>query len=86
MTTVRDDNKIPVSTVDARGLACPLPLLKAKQGLRHLVLGEVLEVLATDAGSWRDFHAFAQQAGHGLLVAEDCGDSYRYLIQRGEIQ
>lgn len=83
MIAITSDNSAPVSTVDARGLACPLPLLKAKQALRHASAGEVVEVLATDAGSWRDFHAFVQQGGHTLVLAEDLGDTYRYRIQRG---
>lgn len=48
------------------GLACPLPLLKTKQALRHLPPGAALRVLATDPGSVRDFRVFCTQAGHGL--------------------
>jgi tRNA 2-thiouridine synthesizing protein A len=68
--------------VDANGLACPLPLLKAKQALNRMPSGDVLLVLATDAGSFRDFHVFAQQSGHPLLRAIDNGDSYQYWIQK----
>lgn len=53
--------------VDAQGLACPMPLLKAKLALNSLPVGGVLKVLATDAGSQRDFHSFAKLAGHSLL-------------------
>lgn len=53
--------------VDAQGLACPMPLLKAKLALNNLAIGGVLKVLATDAGSQRDFHSFAKLAGHSLL-------------------
>lgn len=53
--------------VDACGLACPLPLLKAKLALNSLPVGAVLKVLATDAGSQRDFRSFAKLAGHSLL-------------------
>lgn len=66
--------------VDANGLACPMPLLKAKQALNRMQSSEVLLVLATDAGSFRDFHVFAQQSGHRLLRAIDNGDSYQYWI------
>jgi tRNA 2-thiouridine synthesizing protein A len=68
--------------VDASGLACPLPLLKAKQALNRMQGGEVLQVVATDAGSFRDFQVFAQQSGHQLLRAIDHGDSYQYWIRK----
>jgi len=68
--------------VDAAGLACPLPLLKAKQALNRMHSGEVLQVVATDAGSFRDFQVFAQQSGHPLLRAIDNGDSYQYWIRK----
>ncbi|MCC7517398.1 MAG: sulfurtransferase TusA family protein [Pseudomonadales bacterium] len=67
--------------LDACGLACPLPLLKARQALRGLQPGETLLVLATDAGSWRDFAAFAEQSGHLLLEAAEMDAVYYYLIQ-----
>ena len=53
--------------LDARDLACPMPLLKAKLALNGMPIGAVLKVLATDAGSQRDFHSFARLAGHSLL-------------------
>ena len=56
--------------LDACGLNCPLPLLKAKLALNRLVCGQVLMVEATDAGSQRDLRAFASLAGHGLLREE----------------
>ncbi len=53
--------------LDARDLACPMPLLKAKLALNGMPVGSVLKVLATDAGSQRDFRSFAKLAGHSLL-------------------
>jgi len=53
--------------VDARDLSCPMPLLKAKLALNAMPVGAVLKVLATDAGSQRDFRSFANLAGHSLL-------------------
>ncbi|NLJ13026.1 MAG: sulfurtransferase TusA family protein [Gammaproteobacteria bacterium] len=53
--------------LDACGLACPMPLLKAKLALNEMAVGAVLKVLATDAGSQRDFRSFAKLAGHSLL-------------------
>ena len=68
--------------VDANNLACPLPLLKAKQALNRMQSGQVLLVLATDAGSWRYFQVFARQSGHELLHAIDTGNSYRYFFRK----
>ncbi len=55
--------KVPVTEVDARGLDCPMPLLKAKRALNAMNSGEQLRVLATDSGSQRDFRVFAEQSG-----------------------
>lgn len=57
--------------LDARGLNCPLPILKAKKALADMVSGDVLRVLATDPGSVRDFGAFARQTGNELLAHEE---------------
>lgn len=69
--------------VDARGLNCPLPLLKAKQALNALQSGDELCVLATDAGSVRDFRVFAEQAGHELLESSQQDGVYRYRLRKG---
>ena len=68
--------------LDATGLNCPLPLLKAKMELNRLASGEVLKVIATDAGSQRDFRTFARLAGHELLREEDESGIYRYLLRK----
>lgn len=57
--------------VDARGLNCPLPILRAKKALSTLVSGEVLKVIATDPGSVRDFNAFARQTGNTLVKVDE---------------
>ena len=73
----------PVSReLDARGLRCPLPLLKAKQALRDLSVGQVLRVLATDAGSVRDFQAYAQLSGQQLLAYAEQDAVYCYLVKK----
>ncbi|MEP5567054.1 MAG: sulfurtransferase TusA family protein [Halioglobus sp.] len=71
-----------VTEVDARGLDCPMPLLKAKRALNAMASGEQLRILATDSGSQRDFRVFAEQSGHSLLASEVDGDVYRYLLQK----
>jgi tRNA 2-thiouridine synthesizing protein A len=75
-------NDPSVTEVDARGLDCPMPLLKAKRALNTLDSGQRLRVLATDSGSQRDFQVFAEQSGHTLLASEVDGDVYRYLLQK----
>ncbi|MDE3736037.1 MULTISPECIES: sulfurtransferase TusA family protein [Pseudomonas] len=68
--------------LDACGLNCPLPLLKAKLELNRLPSGAVLKVIATDAGSQRDFRAFAQLAGHQLLREEVEDGVFRYWLRK----
>lgn len=69
--------------LDASGLSCPLPLLKAKLELNRLPSGAVLKVTATDAGSQRDIRAFARLAGHELLREEAEGGCFRYWLRKG---
>ncbi|MDY2562495.1 sulfurtransferase TusA family protein [Pseudomonas syringae] len=68
--------------LDASGLNCPLPLLKAKMELKRLASGAVLKVIATDAGSQRDFRTFARLAGHELLHEEVDAGIYRYWLRK----
>lgn len=68
--------------LDASGLNCPLPLLKAKLELNRLASGAVLKVTATDAGSQRDFRAFVRLAGHELLREEEEGGVFRYWLKK----
>lgn len=70
------------STVDASGLNCPMPLLKAKQGLKALASGECLEVIATDPGSVRDFKVFAELSGNELLLSQQENERYRYILKK----
>lgn len=74
----------PDDVLDACGLPCPLPLLKAKQALSRLEAGQVLEILATDAGSWRDFETFADNSIHELIAREERGEVYHYWLRKGE--
>jgi len=70
--------------LDARGLQCPLPLLKAKQQLNRMAAGEQLRVLATDPGSLRDFQVFCQQSGNTLEAqcteAAAIGDTHQMAV------
>ena len=68
--------------VDARGLNCPLPILKAKKALTGMQSGQILRVLATDAGSVRDFQAFAKQTGNELLEQQHVGNDFIHVMRR----
>ena len=68
--------------IDTRGLNCPLPILKAKKALAEMTSGQVLKVLATDAGSVRDFQAFARQTGHELLGQTTEGGEIVHVLKR----
>ena len=72
--------------LDARGLICPLPILKAKKALSDMHSGEVLKVLATDPGSVRDFQAFARQTGNELVDQQalqgDGREEYVHILRR----
>jgi tRNA 2-thiouridine synthesizing protein A len=68
--------------IDTRGLNCPLPILKAKKALTELQSGQVLKVVSTDAGSVRDFQAFAKQTGNELLDQRTVDTDYIHVLRR----
>lgn len=68
--------------LDARGLNCPLPILKTKKALVETPLGGLLEVLTTDPGSVADFAAFARTTGNELVSSEKEPMQYRFIIRR----
>ncbi|HEX8787768.1 MAG TPA: sulfurtransferase TusA family protein [Telluria sp.] len=68
--------------LDARGLNCPLPILKAKKALAELASGEVLRIVATDTGSVRDFQAFAKQTGNALLAHTQINGEFTFWLRR----
>jgi tRNA 2-thiouridine synthesizing protein A len=67
--------------LDAKGLNCPLPILKAKKALRDVPVGETLEVLATDPGSVADFDAFCRATGNELVESTQDDNVYRFVIK-----
>lgn len=69
-------------SVDARGLSCPLPLLRAKVALNGMASGQVLYLCATDAGSQRDIARFTELAGHSLLRADEQGGEFHYWLRK----
>ena len=68
--------------LDATGLECPMPLLKAKRALNTMAPGQRLRVLATDKGSLRDFEVFSQQSGHLLLSSQEIDGVFIHLLQK----
>ena len=68
--------------LDARGLKCPLPILRAKKALADMITGDVLRVQATDPGSVRDFNAFARQTGNDLVQQDAVGQEFVHFLRR----
>jgi len=67
---------------DASGLACPLPIVKTKKSLADMASGQVLRVIATDAGSVADMAAFAEQTGHALLSSATEAGKYVFFLKK----
>jgi len=70
------------AVVDARGLPCPLPVIRAKKSLNGVPVGAVIQVMATDPGSVADFEAWTRSTGHELVEADQIQDRYTFLIRR----
>jgi len=68
--------------LDASGLNCPLPILRAKKALAALSAGQVLHVIATDPGAIKDFEAFAKQTGNELMESREDGGKFYFLIKK----
>ncbi|VBB68901.1 Molybdopterin biosynthesis protein MoeB [invertebrate metagenome] len=71
-----------ITFLDAKGLNCPMPILRAKKALKDVTVGAILEVHATDPGSIKDFEAFCRQTGHELMQSTEEGGIYKYQIKR----
>jgi tRNA 2-thiouridine synthesizing protein A len=68
--------------LDARGLNCPLPILRTKKALTDMLSGQVLKVLATDPGSVKDFAAFSRQTGNPLLSSEKADAEFVFFMKK----
>jgi tRNA 2-thiouridine synthesizing protein A len=84
MSTPSDNSSdIVVSQeVDARGLNCPLPILKAKKALALVQSGEIVKIISTDSGSKRDFEAFARQTGNALVHQTEASKEWVFFLKR----
>jgi TusA-related sulfurtransferase len=79
MTEIREDH-----VLDARGLLCPMPVVKTAKAMKELEPGQVLKVIATDRGSIADMPAWAEDTGNELLEWHEDGDALVYLVRKGE--
>ncbi len=70
------------TTLDTKGLNCPLPILKAKKAINGLAAGDTLQVLATDPGAVKDFEAFCRATGHELVESGEDDGVYSFLIKK----
>jgi len=77
METMQFDKEL-----DARGLNCPLPILRAKKSLTDMQSGQVLKIIATDPGSVKDFEAFAKQTGNQLLSSSQADKEFTFFMKR----
>ena len=68
--------------LDARGLNCPLPILRTKQSLTGMVSGQILKIVATDPGSVIDFQVFAEQTGNELLSLSEVEQEFVFLLKK----
>jgi len=78
MLTMPETNQ----TLDARGLNCPLPILRTRKSLNTLAAGQTLQVIATDPGSVKDISAFCDQTGNELLSASQSGEEHIFVIRK----
>jgi tRNA 2-thiouridine synthesizing protein A len=76
-TEIRFDREL-----DTRGLNCPLPILRTKKSLNDMSSGQVLKIVATDPGSVRDFQAFSKQTGNQLLLSNESGGEYLFMMRK----
>ncbi len=68
--------------LDARGLVCPLPILRTKQSLSGMTQGQILKIVATDPGSVIDFQVFAEQTGNTLLFMSETGPEFIFFLRK----
>ncbi len=73
---------MPNTLLDAKGLNCPLPILRAKKSLQDLQIGDLLDIHATDPGSVKDFAAFCRATGNELVASSQDGSVFKFTIKR----
>jgi tRNA 2-thiouridine synthesizing protein A len=68
--------------LDARGLNCPLPILRTKKSLGEMTAGQILKITATDPGAVKDMAAFAKQTGNELVSSAEAGGDYVFFMKK----
>lgn len=68
--------------LDAKGLNCPLPILRCKKSLADMTTGQILKIVATDPGAIKDFEAFAKQTGNELLSSAQAGSEFTFFMKK----
>lgn len=74
----------PDEVLDTSGLCCPMPVVKAKKAIDAIEVGQVLEIIGTDAGSKGDMPAWANRAGHEFLGVTEDGDTFHFFVRKGK--
>ncbi|MCY9659635.1 sulfurtransferase TusA family protein [Paenibacillus chondroitinus] len=69
--------------VDAKGLACPMPIVKAKKGIDSLEPGQIMELQTTDKGSMKDFQAWVNQTKHELIESKEDNGVFTFIVKKG---
>lgn len=72
----------PTQTIDVKGAACPIPVIKTAKAMKAMTAGELLEVLATDPGVEPDMHAWTKQTGNELVSIDQADGVYRVLLRK----
>jgi tRNA 2-thiouridine synthesizing protein A len=72
----------PDKEIDARGLNCPLPILRTKKALGDMESGQILKITATDPHAMKDFEAFCRQTGHQLVEKSEANQEFSFLLRR----
>lgn len=75
----------PITVIDARGLNCPLPVLRLRKRLQSLPAGAAVELLATDRAALRDVPAFCEAQGHGITATEEASHGLRFMVVKGAL-
>ena len=82
MTLTQTPGAAQAAQLDARGLKCPMPIVKTAQAIKTVAPGELLEVLSTDPGSVADFSAWSRSTGNQLVTSSDQDGVYRFVLRR----
>ena len=77
-----NDNIKVDKSLDLKGLACPMPVVKVSKGIKDVEIGQILEAVTTDPGSLADFPAWARTSGNEILKSEQDGNEFKFYIQR----